>query len=277
MAVLAVVLLLVSCDHHFYKPLKGEFYHPSEFNLAVEEVFFQSPDGEKLHGWFIPSRKQPAKGTVLYLHGNSANMTNYLFYVAFLAEAGYHLMMFDYRGFGKSTGEPTAKGLIMDSQAALDYIRTRKEVDANHIIIFGQSLGGAVAVSMAGSTDKRGIKGVIVEAAFASYQQLAKKKMEDIVLLKWINGVAAKLFIDDQYAPIRFVQQVSPVPILIIHGTADRVVPFSDGEQLFKQALHPKAFWKIEEGRHIQMLSKYRSIYRPKLLAYLTALNNGAD
>lgn len=269
-----VMLLLTSCDHHFYKPLTGEFYHPSEFNLASEAVFFKTTDGETLHGWFIPSGKQPARGTVVHLHGNSANMTNYLFYVAFLADAGYHLLMFDYRGFGKSTGEPTAEGLLLDAGAAIAYVKSRKEVDADKIIIYGQSLGGAVAISLAGSTDITGIAAIIAEAPFASHEQLAKKKMENIAVLKWINGVAARLLIDDRYAPIRFVENISPTPLLIIHGTADRVVPFSDGEQLFRKALPPKTFWTIKGGRHIQMLSKYRSIYRPKLLGYLAALNN---
>lgn len=270
--VTAVFLAVIGgCSHHFYKPLKGEFYNPEEFNLVYESVFFNTPDGEKLHGWFIPARKQPARGTVLYLHGNSANMTNYLFYVAFLAEEGYNLMMFDYRGFGESTGEPTAEGLQVDSQAALDYVRSRREVNPDRIVIYGQSLGGAVAITLAGSGRHKGISAVIAEAAFVSYRDLAEEKMEEVAILKWFNGIAATLFVDDTLAPRDYIRNIAPVPMLIVHGTDDRVVPYANGQQLFEKARQPKEFWTIEGGRHIQMLSKYRSIYRPRLLAYLAS------
>jgi len=266
------LLMLMSCDHHFYQPLQGEFYSPSEFDLDFEKISFQSSDGETLQGWFIPSEKKPVKGTILHLHGNSANMTNYLYYVAFLVKAGYNLMMFDYRGFGDSTGEPSPEGIMLDSKAALEYIRSRKEVKAAEVIIYGQSLGGAVAISMVGSSDKKGIQAVIAEAPFSGYRRVAQEKMEDVLFLKWFSGLAADISIDDRTSPIRFVRQVTPVPLLIVHGTADRVVPFSHGQRLFDQALEPKTFWVIEEGRHIQMLSKFRSIYRRKLLVYLSNL-----
>lgn len=269
MVLVAGLLLLSSCDHHFYKPLKGTFYHPSEFNLEFEELFFRSPGGERLNGWFFPSKKTPARGAVLHLHGNSANMSNYLFYVAFLAEAGYHLMMFDYRGFGKSTGEPTAEGVLEDSRAALDTLRNRKEVDAENIIVYGQSLGGSIAITMVGRGDRQGVTAVVAEAPFASYRRLAEKKMDEITFLNWFNGVAAQLFVEDRFSPEHFVGGISPVPLLIVHGTDDRVVPFTDGQRLYDLAGKNKTFWKIEGGRHIQMLSKYRSIYRPRLLDYL--------
>lgn len=267
------ILFLVSCDHHFYQPLKGEFYSPKEFQLNHENVFFNSSDGVKLHGWFIPSLKKPAKGTILHFHGNSANMTNYLYYVAFLVKEGYHLMMFDYRGFGKSTGEPTPEGLLQDSRAALDYLRTREEVEENRIIIYGQSLGGVLAISLVGSEKDSGIMAVIAEAPFSSYQEVAREKMEKIVFLKWFSGITADISIDDRTAPILFVGQISPIPLLIVHGTDDRVVPFHHGKKLFEQAAEPKSFWVIDEGRHIQMLSKFRSIYRLKLLEYLSNLS----
>ncbi len=266
------LLMLTSCDHHFYKPLTGEFYSPSEFDLNHEEVFFQSSDGEKLHGWFFPPATKPARGTILHLHGNSTNMTNYLYYVAFFVKEGYQLMMFDYRGFGKSSGEPSPEGILLDSEAALEYLRSRKEVRHDQVIIYGQSLGAAVAITMVGRSDKKGIQAVIAEAPFSAYRRVAREKMEDVPLLNWFSGLAAGISIDDRTSPIRFVRQVSPVPLLIVHGTADRVVPFAHGKRLFDQAIKPKNFWVIEEGRHIQMLSKFRSIYRPKLLAYLINL-----
>jgi fermentation-respiration switch protein FrsA (DUF1100 family) len=266
------LLMLTSCDHHFYQPSQGEFYSPTEFDLNHEAVSFQSSDGETLHGWFFPSDKRPAKGTILHLHGNSANMTNYLYYVAFLVKEGYHLLMFDYRGFGKSSGEPSPGGVLRDSEAALAYLRSRNEVRDDQIIIYGQSLGAAVAISLVGRSDKRGIKAVIAEAPFSAYRRAAQEKMEEVFFLSWFSGLAADISIDDRTSPIRFVRQVSPVPLLIVHGTADRVVPFAHGQRLFDRAIEPKTFWVIEEGRHIQMLSKFRSIYRPKLLAYLASL-----
>jgi len=267
------LITLISCDHHFYQPLKGEFYSPQEFQLIHKEVFFNTPDGEKLHGWFIPSQNSEVKGTILHLHGNSANMTNYLYYVAFLAKAGYHLMMFDYRGFGKSTGQPSPAGLLIDCEAALNYLHSREDVPKNEIVIYGQSLGGALAITLAGSSKQNRIKAVIAEAPFSSYREVAEEKMNNMVFLKWFSGIAADISIDDRIAPIAFVDKIAPIPLLIVHGTDDRVVPFHHGEKLYEQAAEPKLFWVIHDGRHIQMLSKFRSIYRPKLLEYLSKLS----
>ena len=264
-----MAMVSVSCNHHFFNPQKGEIYSPAEFGLSHQEVQIPTSDGEILQGWFIPSTSVPAKGTVLYLHGNSVNMTNYLYYIAFLVEEGYQLLMFNYRGFGESTGEPTPEGINLDAQAALDFLRNMEEVDPLKLIIYGQSLGGAVAISLVGSKDKKGILAVISEAAFSSYQKVAQEKIDDMAVIGWFSGTASSLFIDDRYSPLRFVKNIAPVPLLIVHGTADRVVPFHHGEVLFQAASERKYFWRIQDGRHIQMLSKYRSVYRSKILEFL--------
>lgn len=269
------VLVSTSCNHHFFNPQKGEFYLPEEFGLTHREVQISTSDGEILQAWFIPTPSESPKGTILYLHGNSINMTNYLYYIAFLAQEGYQLLMFNYRGFGDSTGEPTPKGVILDAQAALDFLRNMEDVDPQKLVVYGQSLGGAVVISLVGKVDKKGILAVIAEAPFSSFQQVAQEKIDDMAVLGWFSGTASSLFIDDQDSPIRFVNHISPIPLLIVHGTADRVVPYHHGEDLFKAAGEPKFFWTIQEGRHIQMLSKYRSIYRPKILEFLEEVLGG--
>lgn len=140
---------------YFYYPDREEYDAPDNAGMAYEHVFFNSADGTSLSGWFIPalSVAQPreAKGTVVHLHGNAQNMTAHWRFAEFAARRGYNLFTFDYRGFGDSAPvKPEPKGVFEDSVAALDYLRTRTDIDVKKLCVFGQSLGGMLAIASVG-------------------------------------------------------------------------------------------------------------------------------
>jgi uncharacterized protein len=242
----------------FYYPAKVDYGTPANFGLKYESVSFESRDGTKLSGWFVASVGKPV-GTVIHFHGNAQNMSAHFSYVAWLPAYGFNVFAFDYRGYGTSGGTPTRVGVHEDAIAALQHIKTRKGVDQDSLLVFGQSLGGAIAITAVGSTNIVGLRGVAVESTFDSYTAIAKEKAPSIL---------ARLFIADDLSPISVVTNLAPIPALFIHGTADEVVPYSRGKSLFDRAREPKTMWRIHGGRHTEAFTRYGSIYRPRLVAF---------
>jgi predicted alpha/beta-fold hydrolase len=114
-------------DHWFYHPTQYEYGYPEDEDLAYESVRFPSGD-ERLHGWFFPAASDP-KGTVIHCHGNAGNITGHFQFVAWMPSCGWNVLVFDYRGFGRSTGRPTRAGTVADVNAAIDYAGSRGDVD----------------------------------------------------------------------------------------------------------------------------------------------------
>jgi fermentation-respiration switch protein FrsA (DUF1100 family) len=258
--VLSVSLLSVSragLDQLFYQPDRIEYATPRTDGYAYEEVRFASQDGTILSGWFIPA-KGTALGTVIHFHGNAQNMSAHYSFVSWLPASGFNLFVFDYRGYGKSGGKISRKGVFEDSVAAVTYVKKRDDIDQNKIILFGQSLGGANAIAVAGLAGFEGIAGVVSESAFSSFKGVA---MDHAGILKPL----AFLLIGDRFSPKKAVGKISPVPLLIIHGTYDQVVPYKHAEKLFKAAREPKYLWPIKGGQHTEALGKFRKEVAPQL------------
>jgi len=161
-AVLLVLFLLYlflpkTMYNMFYYPDREEYDSPERVGLAYEHVFFNSADGTKLSGWFIPAKgvvsPHDAKGTVIHMHGNAQNMTAHWSFAEFVPGRGYNLFTFDYRGYGDSDPvRPGPQGVFEDSVAALDYLRARTDIDTGKLFVFGQSLGGMLAIASAGAS-----------------------------------------------------------------------------------------------------------------------------
>lgn len=184
---------------------------------SAESVEFTAKDGTRLHGWFIPSAIGPAENaiaTVIHAHGNAGNMSAHWPLVSWLPERNFNVFMFDYRGFGKSKGRPSQAGLLDDTQSAINVVRHRSDVNPQRLVLFGQSIGGANMVSALGNGDREGIRAVILDSTFASYSSIANQMIP-----------GSGFFMDDSYNAERFIAEVSPIPVLIIHGKADRVIP----------------------------------------------------
>ncbi|VFQ46968.1 alpha/beta hydrolase [Desulfoluna butyratoxydans] len=258
----------------------GLFYHPDNRlyqtpDRPYEEVSFESIDGTRLTGWFIASSQAVPFGTVIHFHGNAANISNHYGFVEWLPEAGFNLLLFDYRGYGDSEGKPGRRGVFEDSVAALKYAASRPDVDPSRLIAFGQSLGGANAVAAAAATPDVPLKGVVVDSAFFSYRSIARDKIGLIPVLKWLKWPLSFVMATNGHSPGPVIERLSPTPVLIIHGTKDRVIPYDHGRRLYDAAASPKTMWTVKGGVHTDALMTWREIYREKLAATLRNLAEG--
>jgi uncharacterized protein len=249
----------------FYFPTRDEPATPATWGLKYESVDFKSGDGTPLHGWFIPAKNQAAKGTVVFSHGNSGSIGYHLGFVAWLAEASFNVMIYDYRGFGKSGGTVDRRGMIDDVKAAFEYARRRHDIDPNRLISFGHSLGGAQSITALAEAPVKGLRGIVIDGAFASYQAMARV----------IGGQLGASLVTDELSPKDFVEKLSPVPLLVVHGARDEVVPVSQGRQLFEAAREPKTLFEVKSGRHGTALSEDGGAYRKKMIAWLDEVLEG--
>ncbi len=251
----------------------GLFYYPNDRlyqtpDTPYESVAFKSHDGTLLTGWFVPA-VGPATGTIIHFHGNAANISNHYGFVAWLPEAGFNLFTFDYRGYGDSQGSPNRQGIFEDSVAALEYLATRGDVDPKRLVALGQSLGGANAITAAAATPEIPLKGVVVESAFDSYRAIARDKIGYIPLLGWFKTPLSLIAVTNEHSPGEVIHRLSPTPLLIIHGTHDRVIPYAHGRRLYEAAENPKMMWTVDQGHHTSAFTTQGAIYRQKLTDYL--------
>lgn len=246
-------------NHLFYLPTRDEPATPAKWGFKFENVEFASGDGTELHGWFMPARVKRAKGTVVFSHGNAGSIGHHLGFVMWLVEGGYNVMMYDYRGFGKSGGELDRRGMIDDVKAAFAYVSKRGDIDPDRLVSFGHSLGGAKSITALAETPVKGLRAVVIDGTFASYQAMARL-------------VAGQLGVDlvtDEWSPVGFVEKLPPVPLLVIHGSRDEVVPFAQGFSLFEKAHEPKTLFEVKEGTHGGSLVRDNGAYRTRMLAWL--------
>ena len=212
----------------FY-PEKDILGKPSDLGLDFEDITFRMADALRLHGWFVPGSRRE---TLLWCHGNAGNIGDRLDLLKLLHDSlDVNIFIFDYRGYGKSQGRPTEDGTYRDAHGALDYLRSRPDVEEDKIVVFGQSLGGAIAVDLA---CRNKFMGLILEATFTSLVDVFEMPMKAFGM-KY-----------DSYSKIKRVK----IPLLMLHGDKDDVVPFESGYTLFKAANEPKKFCAIKGGMH---------------------------
>ena len=226
-----------------------------------------------LHAWFVPAinvtTPAKAKGTVIFVHGNGGNITASWPFVNWLPGNGYNVFTFDYRGYGNSQGTPSPQGLFEDTQAAIAYIRQKADIDPDKLFVISQSLGGNNTIAAIGSTSpshtplgyenmKQGIRAIVIDSTFYFYTSIANAKIP-----------GAGLLMNDDYSAAHHVAALAPIPLLFIHGTSDRIVPYEQGKRLFEIAPDPKQFITIPGGQHITALSSfYKDTYRNEILVF---------
>ncbi len=257
---------MTGCDRVFYYPDQKVRTSPADAGLDYEDVHFQS-GGFRLHGWFLPAAGGDAKGTVLHLHGNAANVTGHWEFVRWLPAAGYNVLTFDYRGYGRSEGRVTRAGTIEDAHAALDYLQSRPNVDAGRIVVWAQSIGGAIGVVLAAER-REDIRGIVVEGAFSSYRDIVRYHVLRhplLLVLAWWYP----FFVDRTHDPIDCVDRIAPTPVLFIHGKADRVVPHGMSQELYEKANQPKDLWLVEGADHYEIWEDGPEMAQARLLEFL--------
>lgn len=202
--------------------------------LPVEDAWFASADGTKLHGWYFPHDQ--ARAVVLFCHGNAGNLSHRADLIRYLHD--HHklsVMIFDYRGYGRSEGTPEVPGILEDARAARAWLARRAGIAENQIVLMGRSLGGAVAVDLAAAD---GARGLILESTFTS--------VSDVAAIKVPFGGSLVRNQLDSLAKIGKYRG----PLLQSHGDADRVIPYENGLRLFQAASEPKRFVTIPGAGH---------------------------
>ncbi len=185
-----LALALGGCTGVIFQPMHQLVLTPDQIGLDYEEVEFEAADGVPLHGWFLPAQA-PRRGSILFLHGNAQNISTHIASVAWLPAQGFDVLLFDYRGYGESEGSPSLAGLHLDFEAALQALLARPEIERDRVIVFGQSLGGSLAITaLAASPLRHQVRALIVEGAFTSYRALAREKLADFWLTWPVAGAA---------------------------------------------------------------------------------------
>jgi fermentation-respiration switch protein FrsA (DUF1100 family) len=239
-----LLLLPCACTQLFYYPSVDHILNPQDIGVAYDDVFIDV-EGTKLHAWYLPAIGDP-KGSILFLHGNAGNISHHLAAAYWIPSFSYNVLMLDYRGYGRSSGVTQIAEMHEDVSAAMDYLlATEKKIG-----VFGQSLGASMAIYAAANyKDKDKIAFVVADSPFASYSQIVREKISQFYLLAPL-AYPLTIFVTDSFSPEESLEKLSPIPLLISHGTADEIVPFHHSEQLYDKAKGPKTFWIRDNGKH---------------------------
>jgi alpha-beta hydrolase superfamily lysophospholipase len=266
---MAAVLVLSGCGSMVFYPDQKVYATPSDFNLTYREAVFPSLDGTRLSGWWIEPEARP-KGTVLVAHGNAQNISAHFSLFDWLVRAGYEVFIFDYRGYGKSQGEPDLEGSVRDTRAALGYVLGERE---GAIMVIGQSLGAVLLMNALSRSGTGRISLAVFDSAFASLPQAGQDTLSRS-FLTWPFQWSAYLALTDAYDPIELVATLE-VPKLFLAGSKDRVVSPNHSWQLFDASSQPRAFWLVTGAGHIGALN--HPVVQRRFLAFLHRPDFDAD
>ncbi len=207
---------------------------PEDIGLDYENVSLPTPDKETLHGWYVPATD--AAGVVLFFHGNAGNISHRLDSIEIFHELGLDVLIIDYRGYGESSGNPGEAGTYTDAQTAWDYLVEERGIAPANIVVFGRSLGGAVASWLAARATPAA---VILESCFTSGPDMAARLYPFL---------PARLVTRIKYPVKEYVTQLSS-PLLVVHSRQDEIIPYDMGEAVFAAAPEPKEMLVIS-GDH---------------------------
>jgi fermentation-respiration switch protein FrsA (DUF1100 family) len=217
-------------------------------------------DGVTLNGWFTPSQSSRAHATVIIFNGNAGNRAFRADLAARLADEGFASLLFDYRGYGGNPGSPSEQGLMRDARAARRYVESRADVDAHHIVYFGESLGTGVAVRLAVEYRPRAL---ILRSPFTSLVDMGRHHYP-FLPVAWL--------LRDRFSSLDHIARIG-CPLLIIAATEDTIVPATQSRRLFAAALEPKRLEMLDHVDH----NDYALLAGPEMMAAVTAFLRGLD
>ena len=242
-----LLLVLQGCTNVLFVPSRQHLLTPDKVHLSYSDIHIAAADGVKLHGWYLPATA-PVRGNILFLHGNGENISTHLATVYWLPAEGYDVYLFDYRGYGQSQGDVGLAGSLSDIESMIAYVAANKSTPQK-VIVLGHSLGasmGIVAVSQ--SAHKQDMAGMISIAAFSDYGAVTR----DVLSRSWVTWLfqwPLSLAIDNRFSPKKYIADISPLPIVLMHSANDEIIEPYHADILLKAASEPKSFQALH-GDH---------------------------
>ncbi len=224
---------------------------PADIGLEYESITITTSDDIRLHGWFVPADK--ARGVLLFFHGNAGNISHRLDLLEIFHNLGLSSLIIDYRGYGQSQGKVTEQGTYLDAEAAWQYLTRGRNIPAENIVIFGMSLGGAIAADLA---TRQQPGGLIIGSAFTSVPDMGAH-LYPILPVRLLSRF--------RYDTRKSLLSVT-CPVLVIHSPDDEIIPYKNGTTLFEAAKEPKSFLEIRGSHNVGFLSSGK--------LYIEALDN---
>lgn len=233
------LVLFLMQSKFIYFPFKELDATPKDIGLDYEELTLRASDGVGIGAWLVP--RSDARGVALFCHGNAGNISHCLPLIKTLHDAGCSVLAFDYRGFGKSGGKPSEQGTYDDAQAAWDYLVKERRVPAERIVVFGWSLGGAVAARLAANLPPERRPGsVILSSSFSSIADMARKHYPIFPV---------RLLLRFEYPTAANASKIKS-PVLVIHSRDDEIVPLKQGRKIFDSITSEKSFLETTGGHN---------------------------
>lgn len=227
--------------------------------VPIENIFVTCPNKERLHCWYL---KNPDATQVVFIsHGNGGNLTGRAELMAMLLNLGLSVFIYDYQGYGKSTGSPSLTKIAEDGNCALNYLLKEKNYKASNVILLGESLGTGVTCKLSTEYEDAGI---ILLSPYYSMQKLARQK------LSWLNIYPDFLFTTPAYDNGKILSK-HHAPLLIIHGEKDRLIPPSNSQELFAQAIMPKEILWLKNSGHNDIMDQDPEALKEGIRAFLLA------
>jgi dipeptidyl aminopeptidase/acylaminoacyl peptidase len=247
---------------------------PGNYSLTFETVEIEAPDGVKLTGWWVPGN--PGEGTVLVCHGYGADKADSLPFAQFLNEAGFGVLVMDFRGHGGSGGKTGSLGEreVPDLEAVVDALHEEDRVRKGRLGVFGYSMGGAMAI-LAASEDER-IRAVAADCAYADAEEVLVRWFQEAISVPrypviWaaIHWAEFRLGCDySSLAPEDRISGIAPRPLLIIHGEGDDLIPVDHARRLYEAAGEPKELWVVPGAGHVGAFDRAGDRYREKVVGF---------
>lgn len=257
------ILLLSNIAFYFiqpkliFYPIKDLVGNPKVWGLDYEDINIETADGENINAWWIAGEQN--KKTLLFFHGNAGNMSHRRDTLLLFNRLGYNVLIIDYRGYGQSSGSPSESGMQMDALAAWQYLLNTKNITPQQIVIYGRSLGGAVAVTLAAKVDSAGL---VLESTFNSVRGMAQKTLPYVNYLFWPRY---------QFNSAKTVQEIN-MPLLVLHSQNDEIIPYRLGRALYDSAPEPKRFHELRGG-HNDGFNSTGEAYIQAIQGFIDGLN----
>ena len=249
-------VIRVRLDENHLPVTQDFFAEGVSIPFFIEGFLIESASGNQLHAWQVVPRQDPNGVSVLFFHGNAGNILSNLGAGIALVKKGFKVTIVDYSGYGYSTGDASRDNVLADAQSALELFFPMAQEVNEKLVLYGQSLGGHLAVVIAARNQEK-IDGLVIEGAFSSHKAIAATH----------KGALGRIFVSEPYSAEESIGDYTK-PILVIHSRDDEIVPFSMGEQLFEAANEPKSFYPIDQA-HLAGLSLYADEIAEKIILML--------